>query len=311
MNSPKSLNYETRPLKFTERKMLLGTFLRLCNHYGGNYQYVGFGGLTFTDFKLFHKELHINEMYDIEGGLGLEKVSFNSPYSFIKIIPEFSTVALTKIDLSKKSLIWLDYDGTLDHYMFQDLTILMNKLPVGSLYIFTCNRELKNKETGNLYEVEEFKEMFGEMAPFDLSDKDFSGSNDYLTIRKMTTNLINKIVTDRNRNGENIRFHQLYNILYQENRGAKMFTFGGIITKKETTIENLNLSNFDFVSHDDVVYKIDIPNLTLKETDLVNRHLASTDETKQLISMKIVTESEIKKYKATYKYLPTFFDVRI
>ena len=68
MNSPKYLNYETRPAKFTERKMLLSSFLRICNLYGGNYQYIGLGGVSFTDFKLFHKELHIDEMYSLEGG---------------------------------------------------------------------------------------------------------------------------------------------------------------------------------------------------------------------------------------------------
>ena len=54
MNSSKRLNYETRPAKFTERKMLLSSFLRICNLYGGNYQYIGLGGVSFTDFKLFH-----------------------------------------------------------------------------------------------------------------------------------------------------------------------------------------------------------------------------------------------------------------
>ena len=91
MNSSKRLNYETRPAKFTERKMLLSSFLRICNLYGGNYQYIGLGGVSFTDFKLFHKELHINEMYSLEGGdFSKEKLQINLPFSFIKIIKERS-----------------------------------------------------------------------------------------------------------------------------------------------------------------------------------------------------------------------------
>lgn len=109
MNSPKHLNYETRPAKFAERKMLLSTFLRICNHFKHDYQYIGLGGLSFTDFKLFHKELHIENMYSIEGGrFEEERVKFNLPYSFIEIFHEFTSDALTKIDLTKKSLVWLD-----------------------------------------------------------------------------------------------------------------------------------------------------------------------------------------------------------
>ena len=68
MNSPKFLNYETRPHKFTERKMLLSSLSKICNYYSDEYQYIGLGGISFTDFKLFHKELHINEMHSIEAG---------------------------------------------------------------------------------------------------------------------------------------------------------------------------------------------------------------------------------------------------
>ena len=183
MNSSKRLNYETRPAKFTERKMLLSSFLRICNLYGGNYQYIGLGGVSFTDFKLFHKELHINEMYSLEGGdFSKEKLQINLPFSFIKIIKERSTIALNKLDLDKKTLVWLDYDDTLKLYMFEDLEILLRKMPVDSVYLMSCNKELKSDETGEEYTVEEFREIYGDLAPFELKAKDFSASEDYKTI---------------------------------------------------------------------------------------------------------------------------------
>ena len=67
MKSPTVLNYEIRPCKFAERRMLLASFARIIGVFKQQYQYVGFGGLSFTDFKLFHRELHINTMYSIEG----------------------------------------------------------------------------------------------------------------------------------------------------------------------------------------------------------------------------------------------------
>lgn len=312
MNSPRRLNYETRPAKFTERKMLLSSFLRVCNQYKDRYQYIGLGGLAFTDFKLFHKELHIDEMYSFEAGsFSIDKLNVNCPYSFINIIKESSTEALPKIDLNKKTIVWLDYDDSLKNFMFEDLVILMTKLPVGSIYLMSCNRELKSDNSGEIYTVEEFREKFGSLVPFNLTGKDLSGAEDFNTIRKMFTQLITKTIKDRNRNGENIRFHQLYNIQYQENRGARMFTFGGVITEADKKFEELNQSDFDFIKTNDSVYKIDIPNLTLKEIDLINKNISNDAGLKDIINKRIATEVEIDKHKDIYKYLPNFYDVRI
>jgi hypothetical protein len=311
MNSPRKINYETRPYKFTERKMLLSTFARICNYYKGEYQYIGFGGLTFTDFKLFHKELHINTMNSIEGGdlLSKERLEFNRPYSFIQIHKDLSTNVLAKIDLSKKSLVWLDYDGVLDTYMFEDLSLLIRQLPIGSIYLITCNRELKSEERGEEYTVEQFKEKFESLSPFDVSVKDFSGEKNHKTIRRMFSTLIENIMNDRNRSGENVQFQQLYNVLYQENRGAKMFTFGGIITNIDTKIEDLNLNDFLFVRQNEQTYKIEIPNLTFREEIHINQHIPNKIE--ELKSENIIDNRDIDKYISIYKFLPNFFDVRI
>lgn len=314
MNSPRSLNYETRPAKFAERKMLLTSFQRICNYYGNEYQYIGMGGLAFTDFKLFHKELHINEMFSIEGGdFTEEKIKFNCPYSFINIHREFTTQALNEIDIRKKTIVWLDYDGCLDNYMFEDLSILLNSLPVGSIYLFSCNRDLKNDETGNIYTIDEFKEKFGNLIPYNLKNTDLTGSSNYETILKMFLNQINSIIKQRNLDGESIEFQQLYNILYQENRGAKMFTFGGIITEKDDSNLHFNLSDLNFLRIDKEPYRINIPNLTIKEIDLINNHLLFDNgyDYKDLMKMKIVGKHDLEKFLKIYKYLPAFFDVRI
>jgi hypothetical protein len=309
MNSPKYLNYETRPAKFTERKMLLSSFLRICNLYGGNYQYVGLGGISFTDFKLFHKELHIDEMYSLEGGnFSDKKLQVNLPFSFINVIKEKSTIALNKVNLNKKTLVWLDYDDTLKPYMFEDLEILLRKIPIGSIYLMSCNKELKSDKTGEEYTVEEFREIYHNLAPFDLKPKNFTASEDYKTIRTMLSTFINKIMKERD---EELKFQQLYNFLYQENRGARMYTFGGVITEKEKKIQELNLNDFDFIKEADEPYKIELPNLTSKEIDLINKNISNEEKLEEIVDKGIVTKSEIAKHKKTYKYLPNFYDVRI
>lgn len=310
MNSPKYLNYEVRPFKFTERKMMLTSIQRICNFFGGSYQYIGLGGLAFTDFKLFHKELHINEMFSLEGGsFSAEKLNFNSPFCFIKIIKDNSTNALNSIDLTKKTLVWLDYDGALDNYMFDDITTLFSKLPIGSIYLMTCNKELKNNER-NEYKEEEFREKFGNLAPYNLSNKDFSASKNQNTIRNMLINHIKKTLKDRS-NAEQIElnFNQLFNIIYQEYRGANMYTFGGVISKEKALFEELNLHEFDFLRENEDIYKIEIPNLTRKEVELINSKIFLKE--KELLAMNIVNPTDLEKFKKTYKYIPHFYDVRL
>ena len=67
--------------------------------------------------------------------------------------------------------------------------------------------------------------------------------------------------------------------------------------------------DFEFITFDEIIYKLDIPNFTRKEIDLVDAHLL-TNET-DLINKKIITQIELNKYKKTYKFLPNFFDVRL
>lgn len=310
MNSPLKINYDLRPYKFTERKMLLSTFASICHFYQSEYQYIGFGGLSFTDFKLFHKELHIEKMCSIEGGdLSKERLEFNCPYSFIEIHKDLSTNVLSRIKLNNQSIVWLDYDGVLDNYMFEDLSLLMRQLPIGSVYLITCNRELKSEETGTEYTVEQFKDKFNTLVPFDITTKGFSSTENYRTIRKMFSTQIENIMNDRIRNGEGIKFLQLYNIIYQENRGAKMFTFGGVITNSSTTINDFSINDFSFISTNENVYKIQIPNLTFKEEIHINQHIP--DKIVNLKSTNIIDSNDIDKYTAMYKFLPNFFDVRI
>lgn len=309
MNSPKKINYELRPAKFVERKMLLTSLINVCGFYKKKFQYIGFGGTAFTDFKLFHKELHINKMISIEGGeIEKERFEFNKPFSFIKLEFGSSNTILPSLDLEKESIIWLDYDSAMSIDVFEDIAILFRKLPIGSVYLFTCNRQLKDRNTGKEYEIESFKNEFGSIIPFDIKTKDFTGTENFKTIRKMLSSHINSFIEERNQEGENLKFHQLFNFLYQENGGAKMYTYGGIIEKNDFDISELNLSDFDFIKKDIEPYIINIPNLTIKEADFVNINFNNEED---IISSKIVDETELKKYKKTYKYLPNYFDVRV
>lgn len=89
-----------------------------------------------------------------------------------------------------------------------------------------------------------------------------------------------------------------------------MFTYGGIVLNSECDKEELNIDRFDFIStiHP---YEINIPNLTYREASYLNQILDIDDKEKELIDKKILTATEVEKYKSIYRFLPHFYDVRL
>ncbi len=325
-----TINYETRPCKFVERRMLLASLSRILGaiRKGANYQYIGFGGCSFTDFKLFHRELQINKMISIEEeGFSNEKLELNKPFQCVEIIRGKSNTVLPKIDLSIPSVIWLDYDGVLERYMFEDIETIFHTLPAGSIFIFSCNRELKkgnyeefedqitSKDDRNCpMEPDELKTVFGDLVPFDVEPDACTSEKSNYIIQKMLEKKIRNTISDRNSSkDEGIGFQLLYNIIYHENRGANMYTYGGMICDDRTNLNSVYIDDFDFIVRDtnNPAYKIDVPVLTHREALLLNQILFDEDKEKELLSAKIFTKNELEKYKKIYKYCPSFHDVRI
>ncbi|MDW8802460.1 hypothetical protein P8V03_15025 [Clostridium sp. A1-XYC3] len=154
MRSYDSIDYRLRMRKFVERKMIKESCQRLYyfDHID-QYRYIGFGSLYFVDFKLFHKELGIKEMISIEyepdEGKQL-RFEFNKPYEFIRMNYKKSTDALNEINFDKRSIVWLDYDGNLEKYMFDDLSILLDNIMSGSIFIISLNTSINGKKTSKL-----------------------------------------------------------------------------------------------------------------------------------------------------------------
>ncbi len=62
-SSFEKINYNLRPNKCIERKMMCETLSRLSHlEHLHNYRYIGLGSPYFSDFSLFHKNLGITEL---------------------------------------------------------------------------------------------------------------------------------------------------------------------------------------------------------------------------------------------------------
>lgn len=309
MKSTNCINYELRPNKFVERKMFVSSLARIMGFFRKTYQYIGFGGIAFTDFKLIHKELNIENLHSIEKMYSKEKLEFNKPYAQIQIEHGDSTNVLTKLDLSKPTIIWLDYDNRLEPFMFDDLNIVLQDIPIGSIYVMSCNSILKNNDNETMSLVE-LKEKFQDLVPFNISEDCCAEKNAPKTVSRMIGDACNKNIKDRSLLGEQIHFQKLYNFTYTDNQ-APMITYGGIVLSNEMTIADLQLDDFPFINTNDI-YEINIPNFTLREMSYINHSI--TDEEKihhDLIEKSIVKLKEYENYKKFYKYIPNYFDVRI
>lgn len=329
--SATSINYEIRPCKFVERRMFLASLSRILGaiRQGKDYQYIGFGGCSFTDFKLFHRELQIDKMISIEGDAYSNfKLDYNKPFNCIDIRRGQSYEVLPQIDISIPSVIWLDYDGVLKDYMFTDIETIFYTVPAGSIFIFSCNRELKrgnynelddtyeskiNTERNQALSPEELKVVFGDLVPFNIDKDACASEKSYVVIKRMLDKKINSVLKDRfESKGEMLQFKLLYNIKYKEKGGAKMYTYGGFVCNDIINMESVYIDDFDFIikKDNDPIYTIDVPILTHKEAILLNQYMFDEKKERLLIEKEIVSEKDLKNYKKIYKYCPSFHDVR-
>jgi putative O-methyltransferase len=311
-SSGERINYSLRTAKAVERRMIVSSVKEIMKTNTKKYRYIGFGSFYFTDFKLFHRELHIDSMISVEGKKSLEKrVKFNRPYKCIDIEIGLSNVVLPGLSWSNeiKDFVWLDYDGRLHPSMFNDVQVFFSRASVGSIYLMSCNKQFPEN-----YTKEKADEEFGELIPFGSTNLDFNGENDHKTIRKMFLLEIKNVIDNRNLAildpNQKLVFKQLYYFTYRD--GAPMISFGGLIDTvgNAFTLEKYNLDSFEFIVENDVFFNIAPPNITNKEYYFLNKFLPS-DEANfvKIRGIDFIKEEDLKKYRNLYKYLPYYMDV--
>lgn len=310
--SGNSINYNIRTSKSVERRMVLVALSEIFKQVPySKRRYIGFGSTYFTDFRLFHKELHIDNMISFESEESLKKrVEFNKPYKCIQIIEGKSTDKLPLVEWNEDltDFIWMDYDDELSYDMFNDAEQVFSKMQVGSVYLVTCNKQLSQYET-----IDEFNEVFGELSPADITIKDLSGEKDFLLIKRMFTNKINETLKGRNHalpKEKKLVFRQLFLFTYKD--GAPMISFGGYLDYEgnEFSLAKFNLNNYEFIKDSNDRYIINPPNISYKESYLLNSHLPNSEEDfKNENEIDFIPLTDRNRYRKLYKFLPNYMDV--
>jgi hypothetical protein len=306
------INYNIRTSKSVERRMVLVTLAELFRNVSyDKRRYIGFGSTYFTDFRLFHRELHIDNMISFESKDSLKKrVEFNKPFKCIDVVLGKSTDKLPLIpwDEDLIDFVWMDYDEELNYDMFNDVEQIFSRIHAGSVYLMTCNKQLSKYKS-----IVEFEGVFGELAPTDIEYTDFSGEKDFLLIRRMLINKINETLKGRNYSlskDQKLIFRQLFLFTYRD--GAPMISFGGFLDydNNDFLLKKYNLENYDFIKVSNERFHIEPPNITYKEAYLLNSYLPNGEEEyREEDEINFIPLPDRNRYRKLYKFLPNYMDV--
>jgi hypothetical protein len=317
--------YALRPAKNVERKMLCEALANLaCIESIRSYRYVGFGSVEFVDFSLFHERLGIRDMLSIECAKEFEdRFEFNKPYSCITMKWGMSHEVLPTLDWTKRTIIWLDYDRSLNRDILADIQLVITSAKSGSVIIVTVNAEPeRDLKVDDIHKVrlKRLRSRVGEdHLPLVEGDHGIRRSIRGADLawwglakvsRQIIDNVIQTTLNDRNAAltcASQFRYKQLFNFRYADT--AKMVTVGGILLNSpdESKLPPGIFEQLEFVSSDHKAYHIKSAVLTLRELRYLDRHLTPTGYVRERPNW--LPKAECDKYGRIYRYFPTFTEV--
>ncbi|AFY46233.1 hypothetical protein Nos7524_0312 [Nostoc sp. PCC 7524] len=314
------INYRLRPAKAVERKMICDS-LRCLSPFGevATYRYVGFGSTYFTDFILFHKFLHIEDMISIEKDRNAKpRFEYNKPFGCIKIKYGTSYEVLPTIEWNKKSIVWLDYDSPLEKTILDDIDTLISKLVSGSVLIITTSAEPERPQDEGLTreEINKFREdklrerLPNEKIPINLNSSDLTGKNLGNLYKRIIHNQLEQSISNVNSTRseyEKLNYKQIFNFRYAD--GCRMLTVGWLIFEHKycNLVEQCKFRKNFHTAELDNPYEINVPNLTPKEIQYLDSQMPTDDcdAGKQIC----ISAQDVKSYAELYKYFPSFVEM--
>ena len=310
--SDQKINYQVRPAKSIERKMLCDLIREIqLIRADGAMRYIGLGAKYFTDFLLLHNEFGITDMISIEAEKERQiRYEFNKPLKCIQMWYGTTNEVLPQIDGfdKKMNLIWLDYDNSFEDTMLFDVETICRNLNVGSMFFVSCNYSFRGEKPSE--KMESFKNNVRDFFDEKIEKNNYTSKKMPVVIKKLIDNQINKTIDMRNRLDQgHIEYLQLLFLTYKD--GAPMMTIGGILVDGvlKEKIRNSNLfDKYLFMSCDDHIFAIDIPKLTNKEIQLILKNLPVTEEDFLEHEQKFygIEYEEICKFQKIYRYYPYY-----
>lgn len=302
------VQFDLRPAKQVERRMLLDAFQRLAQAGFSirDYAYTGFGSLHFIDFVIFHKLLGIDQMLSVEHDLALEgRVRFNCPYRCVDIMMGSATDVIPTLSRDQQHILWLDNDEPVTKAILNDVYLAGSQLPTGSFLIVTVDVEPPVKDaydahTNKLYFEEEAQNYLGL-----LDIQAFTKENLYKTSKQVIMNALKEGMAGRT----SIDFHPLFYFVYAGSH--RMMTIGGMIgsnaEKRKLNSMNKEGAVYLRMKENEDPYEIKVPVFTRKERHLLDSAMpcpAGWQPTEFTIPVE-----HIETYREIYRFLPSYVEI--
>jgi len=309
-SSALSVQFDLRPAKQVERRMLVDAFQRLgqVGFSIRDYEYVGFGGLHFVDFLIFHKLLGINNMLSIEHDTSIEgRVQYNCPFDCVSIKMDSSSNVIPTLSRDDQYILWLDYDGPVSTSIATDMYMAGSQLSRGSILLATVDVEPPDPEKTDAQTSLEYfrKEVGNYVGAVDISD--FAESNLHRISRRVLMNALKDGMSGR----KGIQYYPLFYFVYADER--KMMTIGGVVC---SSVEKRNMKSMDMegavylrrrLGEKESPYQIVVPVITKKERHLMDSAMPCAEGWQP--EGFTIPEADIRVYREIYRFLPAYAEL--
>ncbi|MCD7097851.1 O-methyltransferase [Stenotrophomonas sp. MMGLT7] len=334
-------DYGLRANKAIERKLVFDLALSAKKNFTlVDLWYLGFGSMWFSDFKIAHRTLHVDDMISIERQAHAPRAEFNRPFSTIKVLAgecgELLKEGIAAALWERPVMAWLDYDGRMDETVIGDIDMLLAKAKRNSIVAITINGargSYRPKPTAIGASPQSPKTGLGVVAQFlgksavpkefvelldkpgvagDVSDLDFPRF-----LAEAISNYMWHRVFSLSRAGDegDYGFQPLFLMHHKDN--ADMVTVGGALIAehdREAWRDVLRQQEGLADSEGNPRYcRMDLAPVTLREKITLDRYLPtskSSDEYKDAVTGEGVRldANEVEKYRRFYRQFPVFME---
>jgi hypothetical protein len=307
-----SINYVLRPAKNAERRLMCTLLRRLDPLLTmSTARYVGMGSVFFADLSLFHRELAIDDMVNIEvrdDAAAKQRFAFNLPFSGIDLRHGDSTTILSQLDWDKPAVIWLDYDKKLGLEHVEALRNVVDLCKAPTFLAITV--QAKPDEQGKRVEALKRRLQGESLVPIGVTDARLNFDGITVVYRDILTTAVERTIASRRSRanaGDQVVKKQLLNLRYAD--GVLMYTLAWVIFSNDqsATVDQIDTSDLWFVSDSDREDELLVPPLTLREILSLNQQLPThgTPATPGL------RDDFVKAYQKLYRHYPSFFEVEV
>jgi len=323
-SSYRKIDYRLRPAKHIERSLFAESFKNIPFHKISDYEYVGFGSLYFSDFRVFHKEVGIDKLISIEKNSNdKERFEYNKPFSCIDVRYGHSSSEIPKLDWESPKIIWLDYDGTLNKDVLGDIRTCASNSESGTFLAVSINAEPlqdpKASQDDPEHGIEKLIDAVGKQRiPAGTKSVDLSSKGTAKAYYDIVIAEVQKALSVRNaciQKSDQLKFMQCFHIKYAD--GAPMLTIGGFLAnyRHQKLLMKSSIVKQLFYRNGSDSLSIDVPLLTLKEViDL--EMLVPVDGIEDLDPNKFkhntkAPNRDVVHYLKTYRFLPNYLPVQL